>query len=90
MNKQDLIKSIAEETSLTRGNVEHVLNVLAGTVRDELGSSGEFTLPGVGKLKAKERPARTGRNPQTGEAVQVAAKTVVKFAPAKSLTDTLN
>jgi DNA-binding protein HU-beta len=47
-------------------------------------------LPGIGKLKVTARPARSGRNPQTGKAIEIAAKNVVKFVPAKALTDALN
>ena len=47
-------------------------------------------LPGIGKLKVSERPARTGRNPQTGKSIEIAAKKVVKLVPAKALTDGLN
>ncbi|WP_237755347.1 MULTISPECIES: HU family DNA-binding protein, partial [Pseudomonas] len=46
--------------------------------------------PGIGKLKVSERPARTGRNPQTGKAIEIAAKRVAKFVPAKALTDAIN
>jgi DNA-binding protein HU-beta len=50
----------------------------------------EITLPGIGKLKVTERPARTGRNPSTGAAIEIAAKKVVKFVPAKVLSDSIN
>ena len=49
-----------------------------------------IALPGLGKLKVGERPARTGRNPQTGASIQIAAKKVVKYVPAKALADSLN
>lgn len=90
MTKQDLIKHISDNTGDSRSVVENVLNELAEAAFDELKNGGEFTLPGVGKLKAKERPARTGRNPQTGAAVEIDAKTVVKFSATKALTDHLN
>ncbi|WP_181007127.1 HU family DNA-binding protein, partial [Pseudomonas syringae] len=48
------------------------------------------TLPGIGKLKVAERPARTGRNPSTGAAIEIAAKKAIKFVPAKVLNDSIN
>ncbi|RMR67402.1 DNA-binding protein HU, form N [Pseudomonas savastanoi pv. fraxini] len=56
----------------------------------QLASGAEITLPGIGKLKVAERPARTGRNPSTGAAIEIAAKNVVKFVSAKVLNDAIN
>ncbi|MFD2884746.1 HU family DNA-binding protein [Pseudomonas lini] len=53
-------------------------------------NGGEITLPGIGKLKVTERPARTGRNPSTGAAIEIAAKKVIKLVVAKGLTDAVN
>jgi DNA-binding protein HU-beta len=50
----------------------------------------DITLPGIGKLKVTERPARTGRNPSTGAAIEIAAKKVIKLVVAKGLTDAIN
>ncbi len=55
----------------------------------EVVTNGEFPLPGLGKLVKKERAARMGRNPMTGESIQIPAKTVVKFRVAKSAKDAL-
>ena len=63
---------------------------LSEIVSDALENGDEITLPGIGKLKISERPARTGRNPQTGQSIQIAAKKVVKYVPAKALTDAVN
>ena len=71
-------------------SVRNLLDQLAEIVGDALENDGEITLPGIGKLKVSERPARTGRNPQTGKAIEIAAKKVVKLVPAKALTDGLN
>jgi DNA-binding protein HU-beta len=59
-------------------------------IADQLENGAEITLPGIGKLKVTERPARTGRNPSTGAAIEIAAKKVVKFVPAKVLSDSIN
>ena len=90
MTKQDLIKAVSTASSTTQAEAERSLNALAASVTAQLKAGEEITLPGIGKLKAVHKEARTGRNPQTGEAVEIAAKTVVKFVPAKSLKDSLN
>ena len=90
LNKDQLITDIAEATDLSKTSVRAVLDQLAQIAADELEHRGEITLPGLGKLKVGERPARTGRNPQTGASIQIAAKKVVKYVPAKALADSLN
>ncbi|MNP62211.1 DNA-binding protein HU-beta [compost metagenome] len=67
-----------------------MLDQLGEIVSDSLENSDEITLPGIGKLKVGDRPARTGRNPQTGKTIEIAAKKVVKFVAAKALTDAVN
>jgi len=90
MTKDQLITDIAEAIDAPKATVRGVLEQLSEIVSDALENSDELTLPGIGKLKVSERPARTGRNPQTGAAIEIAAKKVVKFVPAKALTDALN
>ena len=90
ISKDQLITDIAEATDLSKANVRAVLEQLSEIVSDALENSDEVTLPGIGKLKVTARPARTGRNPQTGKAIEIAAKNVVKFVPAKALTDAIN
>jgi len=62
---------------------------LASLAAKEVSRSGEFVLPGVGKLVLAKRKARMGRNPQTGEPLKIPAKTVLKFRIAKSMKDTV-
>ncbi|MEN0108289.1 MAG: HU family DNA-binding protein [Pseudomonas sp.] len=90
MSKDQLISDIAEATDATKATVRAVLEQLSEIVSDALENNDEITLPGIGKLKVTERPARTGRNPQTGKAIEIAAKKVVKYVPAKALTDAIN
>lgn len=90
LTKDQLIADIAESTDTTKVQVRAVLEQLGQIVADQLENGSELTLPGVGKLKVTERPARTGRNPSTGAAIEIAAKKVVKFVPAKVLTDGIN
>lgn len=90
ITKDQLIGDIAEAIDTPKATVRAALDQLSEIVSDALENGGEITLPGIGKLKVSERPARTGRNPQTGKAIEIAAKKVVKFVPAKALTDAVN
>ncbi|MBD9484306.1 HU family DNA-binding protein [Pseudomonas sp. PDM14] len=90
LTKDQLISDLAEAVDSPKATIRAVLEHLAEIVGDSLENSDEITLPGIGKLKVSERPARTGRNPQTGKSIEIAAKKVVKFVPAKALTDSLN
>ncbi len=90
MNKQDLINTVSEQAEITKGSAESVINIVGGAIGEALCEGDEATLPGVGKFKTVKRAARTARNPKTGEAVKVKAKTVVKFSAAKSLKDALS
>lgn len=90
MTKEQLVRDIAESLDLTQALVRGVFEQLAQIVQDSLENDGELTLPGIGKLKVSERAARTGRNPQTGKSIEIAAKKVVRFVPAKALADSLN
>ncbi len=90
LSKDQLITDLAEATDTPKATVRALLEQLGEIVSDTLEHGDELTLPGIGKLKVGERPARTGRNPQTGASIEIAAKKVVKFVPAKSLSDALN
>ena len=87
MNQAELIKDIASAAELKATDVEHVLKTLAAVVQHEMGRGGEVALPGIGKLSVAARAARTGRNPSTGEALAIPAKTVPHFSAAKALKD---
>ncbi|MDX1367215.1 HU family DNA-binding protein [Pseudomonas sp.] len=90
MTKDQLISDIAEAIDAPKNTVRAALEQLSEIVSDALENGSEITLPGIGKLKISDRPARTGRNPQTGKAIEIAAKKVVKYVPAKALTDAVN
>ena len=89
MTKTQLVRAMAEKMELTNKQSATVLEFLAETAVKETKKNGEFTIPGIGKLVKAERKARTGRNPQTGEAIKIKAKTVVKFRVAKVAKDTI-
>ncbi len=87
MNKQDLKRELANGTGISQMQAETVLDCLGKLVSEELAADGDVTLPGIGKLKVQARAGRTGRNPKTGEPVEISARTVVKFSAAKVLKD---
>jgi DNA-binding protein HU-beta len=89
LTKTALIRSMADATELPTKQVAGFLDLLAQTAVKETKKNGEFTIPGLGKLVKAERKARTGRNPQTGEAIKIKAKTVVKFRVAKAAKDAI-
>lgn len=96
MNKAQLIDLISQAVQTEQGrtvsktDVTAVLDSLSSVVNHALKLDDDVTLPGIGKFKTQRKAARTGRNPRTGDAVMIAAKTVVKFVPAKSLDISLN
>ena len=90
LTKDQLIADIAESIAAPKATAKNALEQLGQIVADQLENGAEITLPGIGKLKVSERPARTGRNPSTGAAIEIAAKKVIKLVVAKGLTDSIN
>lgn len=89
MTKADLVAAFAEASDLSKVRAEECLEKLAYIMLDELKEDGEVRLPRLGKLHVVQRAARCGRNPRTGESVQIAARRAVKFCPGKYLRDCL-
>lgn len=87
MNQSELIMKTAQISGLTKKDVEHALKTAGDVVGAALVEEGEAVLPGIGRLTVKTRAAREGRNPKTGESMQIAAKKVPHFSPAKALKD---
>jgi DNA-binding protein HU-beta len=85
MTKSQTMATLAEKTGLTKVQVEHVLEEAAALAYAEAPNG--FVVPGIGKLLLVKRAARMGRNPSTGEPIQIPAKTVVKFRIAKACKD---
>lgn len=90
MNQAELISKIAEVTCHSKSIVEHIVKTLGDVAQAELQEGGEVTLPGLGKLSVKTSAARTGRNPKTGETLEIAAKNKPHFSAAKALKDAVN
>lgn len=89
MTKSELLQALADKTGKSRKEISELLEFLANLAYQETKKSGEFTIPGIGKLVKKHRAARMGRNPATGQQIQIAAKTVVKFRVAKAAKDAI-
>ncbi len=89
MTKSETLQALAEKLGKTRKEISEMLEAVVGLAYEETKKSGEFTLPGLGKLVKKQRAARMGRNPATGEQIQIKAKTVVKFRLAKAAKDAI-
>ena len=85
MTQSEVINHFAERTGLKRAQVKQLFDDLASLASSEVKSGGEFILPGFGKLVRSERRAREGRNPASGETIQIPAKTVLRFRIGKSL-----
>ena len=90
MNKSELVESVAGRAGVDRRSAEGVLNAFFETVQTEARGGGSVSWPGFGKFSTSQRAARTGRNPQTGAPVKIAASTAMKFTASSALKDALN
>ena len=90
MNKTELVAAMAEKTGLSKKDAESALNAFTGVVAEELKKGEKIQLVGFGTFEVSERAARTGRNPQTGEEMTIAASKAPKFKAGKALKDALN
>ena len=87
MGKSELFSHFADRFEMKRTQAREFFDALTELAEKELKRSGEFVLPGMVKLVVQKRKARMGRNPATGEAIKIPAKTVVKARIAKQLKD---
>lgn len=90
MNKGQLISKIAEDASLTKAQATSALEAFIDGVTSSLKSGDKLTLVGFGTFSISARAARKGRNPSTGESINIPAKNVVKFKAGKDLTTKVN
>ena len=90
MNTNDLAQYVSDQDSaLTKTQAKQLVEAVFAAVRDAAVKGEEISVPGFGKFKVQDKPARVGRNPRTGEAVQIAATKKLAFQPAKALKDAL-
>ena len=90
MNKGELVSAIASKADLTKEQAESALSAVTDSIQEALKSDDSVSLVGFGTFSVNKRPAREGRNPRTGETIQIAAKNVAKFKPGKKLSDSIN
>ena len=90
MTKAELVDFITEKADLTKADAGRALDAMMEGVTTGLKKEGKVTLVGFGTFTAKKREARTGRNPQTGETVEIAARVVPGFKAGNKLKDALN
>ncbi|MCR4419074.1 MAG: HU family DNA-binding protein [Clostridia bacterium] len=89
MNKMDLVNSVAEKTEMTKKDAEKVINAVFDSIGEALASGEKVQLVGFGTFEVRERAARTGRNPRTGQEISIPATRVPTFKPGKTLRDTV-
>jgi len=89
MTKAQIVSHFAGKFDLTKKTSAAILDEVAALAVSETKKTGAFTLPGIGKLVISKRKARMGRNPATGEAIKIPAKTVVKMRMAKAAKDAI-
>jgi DNA-binding protein HU-beta len=89
MTKTDIIAHIAEKFELPKTTSKAILEEIGELAAKKTKTVGEFTIPGIGKLVKNKRKARKGRNPATGEAIRIPAKTVVKMRVSKAFKETV-
>ena len=90
MNKSELVAAMAAKSGLSRADAGKALTALCDVVGETLGQGGEVQMTGFGSFGVSERPARTGRNPQTGATLRIASSKAPKFKAGKALKDAVN
>jgi DNA-binding protein HU-beta len=90
MTKNELAEQVARRNGLTATQARQVVESAIDVISDELAAGGEVSLAGFGKFSVSRRAARQGRNPATGQTIQIAASTAPKFSAASALKKRLN
>ena len=90
MNKTELVAAMAEQTNLSKKDAEAALKAFVDVVSEELKKGEKVQLVGFGTFEVSERAAREGRNPQTGETMEIKASKTPKFKAGKALKDKMN
>ena len=90
MNKSELIEALASKAEVSKKTAAAVLEAFTSTITEELAKKEKVTLVGFGTFETRERAARTGKNPRTGEALKIAASVAPAFKAGKALKDAVN
>jgi DNA-binding protein HU-beta len=90
MNKQELIDAVAGNVEMSKSAIEEMISTIMKTISQEVAAGNVVQLVGFGSFSSGKRAARTGRNPQTGETIEIAAAKTVKFSAGKAFKDAVN
>ena len=90
MNKEELVQEVSKKSKVTQKETAEIINALMETIEKTVAKGKKVTLVGFGTLKDRKRAARTGRNPQTGKEIKIAAKTVPAFSAGKKFKEAVN
>jgi DNA-binding protein HU-beta len=90
MNKADLIDAVAQDTDMSKSSATRAVDSVIDTITGSLKSGDQVTLVGFGTFMVRDRAARSGRNPQTGETIQIKASKAPAFKAGKALKDAVN
>lgn len=90
MNKNDLASAMAEDAGITKSSAIKALDSMTNSIKSALRAGDKVSIPGFGTFQARHRSARMGRNPATGEAIQIKASNSPSFKAGKALKDALN
>ena len=90
MNKSDLVEKMAKDCDISKAVAEKALNSVVDAIMEAMSAGDKVTLIGFGTFSVAERAAREGRNPQSGKAIKIAAKKVVKFKVGSKLADAVS
>ena len=87
MNKHELIETVSSKAEITKKEADLVVNATLDAIIEGLAKEGKVVLPGFGSFEVRNKTAREGRNPRTGEVVKIAAKRAPAFKPGKGMKD---
>jgi integration host factor subunit beta len=90
MTKADLVEQVAREAEMTKKDAEQLVEIIFDSITTSLNNGEKIELRGFGSFRVRERNSRKGRNPKTGEAVDIPAKRVAYFKPGKELKELIN
>ncbi len=90
MNKEELVQEVSKKSKVTQKETAEIINALMETIEKTVAKGKKVTLVGFGTFEARKRAARTGRNPQTGKEIKIAAKTVPAFSAGKKFKEAVD
>lgn len=90
MNKNELIAEVAAKTGMTKQEAAIAVDAVFSSISSALAAGEEAKMPGFGNFSVRDRPARSGRNPATGQSIRIPAQKSPKFSPSKTLKMTIN